>query len=226
MRNTKLLWSVVAVVLTVMGTVAGLTSASAAGPVRHHALPATAQVVVRPVTWTARVAPGFTVSHQTTGWIDCTAAMPSPGAVDRDILECSPAAEYATACWLSRTPHQTLCLRDPRKNQLVSIRRHGVMAQSLPAPAGQRGPLGVRLADGTYCGIRIGGSSASLQGHPNYGITYYCQNGQALWAPFTNTSWGINRSHPTWTVRAAPANGHGALHTRNLAKVWFVGMHS
>jgi hypothetical protein len=29
-----------------------------------------------------------------------------------------------------------------------------------------------------------------------------------------------------WTARTAPANGHGALHTRDVAKVWFVGMHS
>ncbi|HEY8302904.1 MAG TPA: hypothetical protein VIG48_13485 [Jatrophihabitans sp.] len=172
---------------------AAVTVASAA----HGSTPArrtlthTASVVVRPVTWTARVAPGFTVSRERTGRVDCTAGMASPGAVDRDILQCSPSAEYATACWLSRTPHHVLCLRDPRSKHLVSLPRHGVMAQTLP-----------------------------------YGITYYCQHGQAIWAPFSATNWGIERSHPVWTVRTAPASGHGALRTRNVAKAWFVGMHS
>ena len=186
----------------------------------------TAQVVVRPVSWTAHVTPGFTVSRERQGSVDCTASFASPGAVDPDILECSPSAEYATACWLSRTAHRTLCLRDPRKEHLVSVRRSGVMAQALPYVPGRRGPLGLRLADGTYCGIRIGGAGATLQGHPNYGIAYYCAHGQAIWAPFSGRNWGINRSHPVWTVRTAPADGHGSLRTRNVARAWFVGMHA
>ena len=222
MKIQRIAW-VAAAALT---TVATVTSAAEGATPAQHTLTRTAQVVVRPVSWAARVTPGFTVSRERSGSVDCRFGMASPGAVDADILECSPSAEYATACWLSRTPHHALCLRDPRTAHLVSIRRTGEMAQTLPYTAAKRGPLGLRLADGTYCSIRIGGAGATLQGHPNYGVTYYCQHGQAAWAPFAGRNWGINRSHPVWTVRTAPASGHGTLRTRNVAKVWFVGMHS
>lgn len=222
MTIRRLGWAAAAA-LTAVLTMAATADASTPA---QHTLTHTASVVVRPVSWAAQVTPGFTVSREKGGSVDCRFATASPGAVDADILQCSPSAEYATACWLSRTPHRSLCLRDPRSPQLVSIRRTGVMAQALPYVAARRGPLGVQLGDGTYCSIRIGGAGATLQGHPDYGTTYYCQHGQAIWAPFSTRDWGIDRSHPVWTVRTAPASGHGALRTRNVAKVWFVGMHS
>src|SRR6478609_4630251 len=138
MRIRRMGWAVAAA-LTAMVTVA---SAALGSTPAQRTLTPTAQVVVRPVSWSARVTPGFTVSRENPGSLDCTTGMASPGTVDADILECSPSAEYATACWLSRTPHRTLCLRDPRKKQWVSINRTGTMAQALPDPAGKRGPLG------------------------------------------------------------------------------------
>lgn len=218
-RSAAVLAAVTAVfVVTVASAAAGSTSV-AARTITH-----TSRIVVRPVSWTARVTPGYTVSTEHPGSIDCTAPSPSPGAVDPDILMCSPSAEYAVACWLSRTPHRSLCLRDPRVDHLVSISRTGVMAQALPYQV--RGPLGLLLGDGSYCEIRIGGAGSALQGHPDDTATYYCQHNQSVWAPINARDWGVNRSHPVWTVRTAPSDGHGALRTRSVAKAWFVGMHS
>lgn len=212
-----------AAALTAVVTAA--SAAQGAAPARR-ALTHTTSVVVRPVSWTADVTAGYWVSRETPGVLNCTAGMASPGAVDPDILECSPSAEPAVACWLSHVPHRSLCLLDPRKKHLVSLKRDGVMAQSLPAVTSKRAPLALRLADGNYCSIRINGAGAILQGHRRYGVTYYCQHGQAAWAPFAGRTWGIDRSQPVWRVRTAPANGHGKLRTRNVAKVWFVGMHA
>ncbi len=224
MRNAKVLWCVVAVVIALAGTTAGLTSAAAAGPARHHTLTSTAQVVVRPVSWSAKVTPGYQVTRENNSSIDCTFPSSSPAAVDSDILACSPDSEYAVACWLSRTPHRTLCLRDPRAKHLVSIKRSGAMAQTLPYRV--PGPLALRLGDGTYCTIRNGGAGAELQGHPNYGAFYYCQHNQSVWAPMNSKNWGIDRAHRLWTVRTAPSSGSGSLTTRDVAKVWLVGMHA
>jgi hypothetical protein len=208
---------------------ATVTVASAA----HGSAPAqrtlthTSQIVVRPVSWAGRVTPGFTVSRERGFSVRCSPVpIPSPGAVDPDILRCTPSLEDVAACWLSRVPHRTLCLRDPRKQHLVSLRLKGVMPQVLPYAAAKRGPLGLTLADGTYCGIRSSGSSPSLHGHPNYVVSYYCKDGEAIWAPSSATNYGVDRSQPVWTVRTAFTSGHGGLRTRNVAKAWFVGMHS
>jgi hypothetical protein len=222
MRPRQICWTAAAA-LTAVVTAASAAQGAAPAP---RALTHTTSVVVRPVSRTADVTAGYSVSREKPGSLNCTAGMASPGAVDPDILECSPSAEYATACWLSHVPHRSLCLRDPREKRLVSLKRDGVMAQSLPSITSKRGPLGLRLADGTYCSIRIGGAGAILQGHRHYGITYYCQHGEAAWTPFAGRIWGIDRAHPVWTVRTAPANGHGKLRTRNVTKAWFVGMHA
>ncbi len=205
--------------------VAGVAApAGGAAPAPRHTLSATAQVVVRPVSSSAKVTPGYQVTNESNSTLDCTSPSASPAAVDPDILACGPDSEYAVACWLSRTPHRTLCLRDVRKKKLVSIKRSGVMAQTLPYVT--RGPLALTLGDGTYCTIRDGGAGAELHSHPNYGAYYYCQNNQSIWAPMNAKNWGIDRSQAVWTTRTASSSGNGSLRTRNVAKVWFVGMHS
>ena len=221
MRIPKIIFAAAAALTAVVA----LGSAAQGSTPARRTLTHTNQVVVRPVSWTGRVTHGYTVSRQA-GSVDCSFGLASPGAVDPDIVQCTPSAANADACWLSRTPHRTLCLLEPRTTKLFSVRYKDVMAQSLPYLAAKRGPLGVRLADGTYCNIRMNGAGNPLQGHPNYGIAYYCAHGQAIWAPFSARNWGIERSHPVWTARTAPADGHATLRTRNVAEAWFVGMHS
>lgn len=221
MRNAKVLWCLIAVVLAAAATTAGLTSASAAGPERQHSLTHTARIVARPVTLAGRIAPGYDVSSDG-GSIDCRDGSESPSAVDRDILFCSPDAAYAVACYLWRA-HQrfAVCLRDARTHALVSIRHTGAMPQALPFT--HPTPLNLTLANGTKCSLRAGGTSATLHQHPSWQLYYYCNNSQAIWGP---NPYGVNTSHAVWTVRTARSNGTGNVTTRRVAKAWFVGLHS
>jgi hypothetical protein len=221
MRNAKLLSCVVAVVIAVAGTTVGLTSASAAGPVRHHALTHTARIVARPVTDAGRVAPGYHVANEG-GSIDCRDGSASPVAVARNILYCSPDAAYAIACYpWSPHPHYALCLRNARTRTLAGIRHTGAMPQTLPPT--HPTPLDLTLANGAKCSLRAGGTSAILHQHPGWQLYYYCNNGQAIWGP---NPYGVNTSHAVWTVRTARSDGTGTVRTRNVAKAWFVGRHS
>ena len=221
MRNAKVLRSIGAVLLAVLATTLGLTSASAVGPARHHGITSTAVFVTRPVTLAGRIAPGYRVKSEG-GSIDCLDASESPVAVDRDVLFCSPDAAYAIACYLWRA-HQkfAVCLRDARSHTLVSIRHNGAMPQTLPLT--HPTPLNLTLTTGTRCNLRAGGTSATLHNHPNWNLYYYCNSNQAIWGP---NPYGVNTSHGVWTVRTANANGTGAVTTRQVAKAWFMGLHS
>ena len=222
MRHIRVFWAVVTVVVCGAAFAVSTVASGAQSPAAHHRA-ATDRIVVRPVSWSGQVSPGYTVSTEQNSSIDCTFPSPSPAAVDRDILFCSPDVEYAVACWLSRTPHRTLCLRDARKQQLVSIHRNGAMAQAFPFKV--RAPLEVVLGNGTLCTFRAGGAGSSLQGHPNWAVSYYCRNNSAIWTPMNAKNYGIDRSHALWTARTAPSNGHGPLTTRSVTRAWFVGMH-
>jgi hypothetical protein len=212
-------------VLTIVVGV-GLLAASSVTAIAQNSTRglSTQRIIVRPVSYAGHVTPGYHVTTEPNSSLDCTFPSASPASVDSDVLACSPDSEYALACWLSRTPHRTLCLRDARTKQLVSIHRKGAMAQALPYKV--RAPLDLVLTNGTLCTLRDGGAGASLQGHPTWAAFYYCQHNQAIWAPGNARNWGIDRSHALWTARTAPENGHGSLTTSQLARAWFVGMHS
>lgn len=184
----------------------------------------TVKVVVRPVTSTGHARPGFTVTAERSGRVDCSEANPSPGAVSRNIEWCSPSVEDAVACWKAATARpRVLCMRDPRRAKLARIPRSGKFAATGLAPRRDRAPLVIRLRDGDHCSIRDGGTSSQLRSHPNWYVTYYCVHDGAVWAPLSAPHSGINESSATWTVRTAPASGQGKLVTRRVAKAWFVG---
>jgi hypothetical protein len=186
---------------------------------------ATVRAVVRPVTSTGNVATGFTMHTEPTGSVDCSAKLASPGAVSPNINFCSPSAEYAVACWNSSAAHRALCMRNPRSKDVYRIPRTGAFAATAVPPVKFRAPLLVKLADGDFCAIRDGGAWGSLTGHPELTGTYACIHAGIVWASSTARHFGVDESHPLWTVRTAPAGNH-ALVTRHIVKAWFVGTQS
>ncbi|HKC29855.1 MAG TPA: hypothetical protein VKB75_17705 [Jatrophihabitans sp.] len=198
------------------------TSVGVASAATTKGFPATARIVVRPVTASGQVRAGFTVTGQPNQQVDCSFRDPSPAAVSPNIEFCSPSAEYAVACWKAALPHRVLCMRDPRTDHLVRIPRIGAFAPTPVAPAAQRAPLVMKLLDGDFCSIRSGGAGGSLLGHPNLFITYYCVHAGAVWAAMTPRHEGVNESRPSWTVQTARPGQH-TLVTRHVVKAWFVG---
>ena len=210
------------ILVAVTAAVAVLAAGTVAvAPAGASTLSSTQRVVVRPVTAFGHPVSGFHVRIERSGQLDCSFPDPSPGAVDKNILLCSPSAEYAIACWKASAPHHALCMRNPRVAKLAKIRTSGRFAHT--APRSQPVPLALRLANGVYCTIRDGGAGARLRHHPNWAATYYCRNGAAVWAPMTSRNDGVNASHPVWTVRTAPSSGKGSLVVRKVMRAWFVG---
>ncbi len=205
-----------AVLLAVTGLslLTGSPAAAASHTVTH---------VVRPVTPRGTAVSGFTVTPETAGQLDCTAAAVSPAAMSRDILECSPSAAYAVACWRSATAGRALCMRDPTERKLVDFPDtgafHRVAAPRSPAIA----PLVIILGDGDKCTIRDGGAWGTLQSHPTWVGEYACATDGVVWAAPSATHNGVDESTPTWTVRTAPASGSGAVQTRQVRAAYFVG---
>jgi hypothetical protein len=139
--------------------------------------------------------------------------------VDDGIVECSPAFLYAVACWRTSTARSVLCYRDPWSQQLTLLPTDGPVAD--PVALRTPSPLGLLLADGTRCWLRIGGAWSQLDGHPELSGTYGCQNQVAVWGLARDD--GIDRSTPTWTVRLAPMSGHGTLRTMAVRCAYYVG---
>jgi hypothetical protein len=194
---------------------------SSTPPNTGPAKPATQRVVIRPVTATGRLAEGFTAVPGTQGPAECTGTSgpASPAAVDGGIVECSPAFLDAVACWRASTARSVLCYRDPWSTQLTLLPTDGPVAAAaaLRTPS----PLGLLLADGTRCWLRIGGAWSRLDGHPELFGTYGCQNQIAVWGRADAD--GIDRSGPVWTVRLAPMSGHGTLRTVAVRTGYYVG---
>jgi len=210
---------------TLVRTVAVATAAIAAGT---FALAGTAQAsgtptvrtVLRPVTATGHAAQGYTVRKQLKYSVDCSFTETSPAAVDRDIVLCAPDAAYAVACWKGAAAHTVLCFQDARKKQLVEYRAKTV-AQTRPYRI--KAPLDLRLVDGTYCTIRIGGAGGTLKQHPRWIAYYYCTGGKTVWASMNDKHWGVHRANPVWTVNIAGSGRNAKVHQRAVKQAWFVG---
>jgi hypothetical protein len=139
--------------------------------------------------------------------------------VDGGIVECSPAVLYAVACWPAGTARSVLCYQDPWTSRLTLLDPDGPVAS--PAATPTPSPLGLLLADGTRCSLRIGGAWPALAGHPELFGTYFCSNEIAVWGLARQD--GIDRSAPTWTVRLAPMSGHGTLRSVAVRTAYYVG---
>ena len=209
--------SVVAVACA-MGLAAFEAGASAAPARAAH----TVQIVVRPVTSTGHAAAGFNVAPEPTGSLDCSDAGASPGAVNKNILECSPSAEYAIACWKSSTPNRALCMRNPRNHKLAKIPYTGPFAHTA-APHTNGAPLAITLGDGDKCSIRDGGAWGTLQGAPELDRRVLVRQRRRRLGAAELDHYGVNESHAQWTVHTAAASGEGPVAVRNVSRAYFVG---
>jgi len=180
---------------------------------------ATAQIVVRPVTASGLLAPGFGTSHGTDTVTCSVGAAASPAAVDNDIVACTPEASDAVACWAAADPGHVFCLRDPWAEDVVEL----PLADHVPHVTAPKHPhpLGLTLADGTHCDLRVGGTSTVLVGHPTWFAAFICNATTAVWGPPTGD--GIDTSGPMWTVHVAALDGTGALATTTVTDAYYAG---
>jgi hypothetical protein len=215
--------------MRVMGLVSAVAALVLAGGVAVNSagatVTATARTTIRPVTSTGHPAPGFVLHSEPAGSVDCTAKIPSPAAVSPNINFCSPSAEYAVACWKSAVAARALCFRNPLSKDVYRIPRTGAFASTTVAPTQFRAPLLFKIADGDFCAIRDGGALGSLPAHPSLFATYVCVKDGLVWARTTTPHFGIDESHPLWTVITAPAGNH-RLVTRHIVRAWFVATKS
>jgi hypothetical protein len=213
----------VVAVLAALFVVGGQAVASASTTPRA-ASGQTQRIVLRPVTAAGHAAPGFKISVDKGGVVDCSYEESSSAAVDRDIVQCAPDAEYAIACWKAAYPHRVLCLRDPRTNVLTSIYTEQSVAQTSPPKPKDVGPLELRLRNGLLCFERDGGTGVELKQHPTWYATYYCTKGMAIWAPSHGGAYGITQhSSSFWTAHVGNENGKHGTTVRYLTRVWLVG---
>lgn len=212
--------TILAITLVFLVGCASPTSAVAPSPTA--AATATERVVIRPVTESGLPASGYSVTDHQGVTVDCGGTsggtQPSPVAVDDNILSCSPTNVYAVACWIDPLPSTVICFRDPWATELVRLRNGGSTAPAT-APSDPR-PLGLLLSDGDRCLLRTGGAWNDLADHPGWYGTYSCAAGGAVWA---ETSDGIDRSSPRWTVHIASISGIGPLTSLEVATAYFIG---
>jgi hypothetical protein len=211
----------IAVVLAVAGgtvAVSGVLSHGHDKPTASRAAPAgsaTREVVLRPVTASGEVVPGYGVHDDAA--VSCSFA--SYVAIDDDIAWCSPAYLAAVACWPSAESAYVFCLQDAWSREVVRHPLTGLFPTS--RARAEPAPIGIELTDGSRCLIRSSGTGEDLVGHPGWTYTYFCPDGQALWAPeFWKT---VDKSAAVWTAQQAPTEGTTPPHTVHVAAVYLAG---
>jgi hypothetical protein len=208
-----------AVAVATLGVVVAADSPGAGAA--RQVQPPTQITVVRPVNAAGVARSNYTVQAEPTGTVDCSFADPAPSAVSPNIEQCFPDAEYAAACWDAAAPHKVLCMRNPRARKLVRIPRLGAFAPTGLAPASQRAPLAMVLANGDFCSFRIGGTRPSRVGHPHWFVSYDCNGSKFLWLRPGAHHFGVFERFASWTVIEAGASG--PIVARHVLRAWFVG---
>jgi hypothetical protein len=196
---------------------AALTSILAVSPpAGATALTHTRQVVVRPVHADGTPVAGYTVrtEHWGSGF---TCLGQSLSAVDAGIDQCGSTASNTGACWRS-TNHTVLCLRYPRVKLLVRTPYSGTFVRK--APLANAAPESMVLPDGTVCHVRLGGAWSVAPSHPSWVGYYYCTT-SLVYGP-VSSDYGINRTHPVWTVHLFNL-ALTTEHVRQVEAAYFVG---
>ena len=106
-------------------------------------------------------------------------------------------------------------MRNPRTDKLAKIPYTGAFAHATPSSKNSA-PLAIILGDGDKCSIRDGGAWGTLKSHPQWNGEYSCVKDGVVWAPPSSTHYGVNESHPQWTVHTAPASGKGSVVVRKV----------
>lgn len=208
MRRTVLL--LISAVTSLATLLSGVVSAGAT-------LPHTQRVVVRPVHADGTPVAGYTVSHEHVNGFSCSSGA-SSNAVDPNIRYCGFSVTYTVACWKS-TDHTVLCLRNPRRHELVRIRYVGAFR---PVAAPRRpSPQALDLFNGGYCLVRGGGAWGSVPGHPNWYGTYGCRH-VSIWGPERD---GIDRSVNPWRVHTVSSytGAPSSIVNRRVKTAYYVG---
>jgi hypothetical protein len=196
---------------------AALTSVLAASPPAGATTSArTRQVVVRPVHADGTPVAGYTVRTEHWG-SDFTCHDQSLSAVDTGIDQCGSTASNTGACWRS-THHTVLCLRLPRVKQLVRIPYYGTFTRT--GPLTRKAPASMVLPDDVVCHVRLGGAWSSPPSHPSWVGWDYCTT-RLVYGPRTS-DYGIDRTHPVWTVHLLNTS-LTAEHVTPVEAAYFVG---
>jgi hypothetical protein len=177
----------------------------------------THRMVIRPVDRHGHPVAGWQVTRERGVEVSCGGA--AAAAVNKNIVECFPAAEYLPSCWRSHR-HTVLCLRDATRRQLVRIRYTGSIA-SASAPS-RPSPQELRLTGGQKCEIRVGGAWGQLPSHPRWLGFYSCDTGDVYGRANGD---GIDRRDAIWTVHLWLSGTKQHVVTRHVAKAYFVGTH-
>jgi hypothetical protein len=215
------LLALIAVALSAVGLAVALDPAGAAAA---HRFPATIKTIIRPVNAAGFARPSYTVHAEPTNTANCSFPDPAPSAVSPNIEICSPSAASAFACWKAAAAHKILCVRNPRVRTLYRIPRAGPFAPTALAPASQRAPLAVVLANGDYCQFRNGGAGPIRLDHPQWTATYYCNSGKVIWQRPGAHHYGVFERFPDWTVIVAGETG--PIVARHVLRAWFVGTYT
>jgi hypothetical protein len=116
-----------------------------------------------------------------------------------------------------------LCLRNPWSSHVERSRLYDTKLDPT-APHAHPMPIGIQLASGLRCFVRVGGAWGQPKGHPELYGTYFCQwPGSSQWGPDLwgkHDESGIDRSHKAWTVLVADEGG--GVTRQAVAKAFFV----
>ena len=181
---------------------------------------------LRPFARGGGAAAGWTIDGDDAGvaQIDCTAAQPSPSAVDDGILYCTPAAAAADTCYVAPRTNDALCLVDPFSRRVAHYTTKPNSDYNVDHPMDPQ-PLGLQLDDGTQCRLRNGGAWTRQSQHPDYVGYYTCGSGSsssAVWAAPNSQTAGIDTSSNTWTVQVGTSDG--ALQQHTVSEAYLVGI--
>jgi hypothetical protein len=201
--------------IAVVSALAGALFAAAAPSAQAGSASHTHRVVVRPVDSHGNPVAGWRVTRERGTTVDCGGH--AAAAVNRNIVECFPAAEYLPSCWKSQH-HTVLCLRDATEQKLVRIRYTGSIAP-VRAPR-HPSPQNFRFVGGEKCEIRVGGAWGQLPTHPRWEGFYSCPTG-SVYGPARGD--GIDRSAPLWTAHVWRTGTKHSVVTRGIATAYFVG---
>jgi hypothetical protein len=148
---------------------------------------------VTPFTADGHLRAGLRVVQQTT--VICT---PDSAVVPNNAYRCGTANFFVDPCWrdFRSTSPAVVCLGRPWARTAIRFRLTAAPARPRGGQPLKSEPWGIQLRSGARCLVFEGAHSTLTGKEGAPWIDYYCVPSLALLR-------GIDRSHPTWTIRAA-----------------------
>jgi hypothetical protein len=187
----------------------------------------TKMVTLKPVTRAGTAAPGWSIRVlSATGGsaLPCSTdpSYPADGAVTGGIYYCAGGAAEADACWPAVEPQHVLCLLDPF-SRTVNLEYIGKTLGPV-VPVAKPVPIGLELANGDQCRLRVGGSWSAQEQHPDWVGYYSCSGQHAIFAAPSDSFAGIDDSKSSWTVHVGTFSA--PLKTVAVSSAYYVGIAS